>query len=86
LWLTFRKDILTPEYLQSLGLNERQVKAMQYVKEKGRITNTEYQEFFGVSKKTASNDLGNLEKRGILERTGTKGAGTFYCLAKKGIG
>jgi len=28
LWLIFRKDILTEEYFRTLGLNERQIKAM----------------------------------------------------------
>jgi len=27
LWVAFRKDILTEEYLRALGLNERQIKA-----------------------------------------------------------
>lgn len=37
--LLFMKDIYTEEYLRNLGLNERQIKAVMYVKEKGRITN-----------------------------------------------
>ena len=32
----FRKDIYTEEYLRKLGLNERQIKAVMYVKEKGK--------------------------------------------------
>ncbi|MCD5401471.1 hypothetical protein LR013_02595 [candidate division NPL-UPA2 bacterium] len=31
----FNKDIYTQEYLRNLGLNERQIKAVMYVKEKG---------------------------------------------------
>ncbi len=38
----YRKDIYTEEYLRNLGLNERQIKAVMYVKEKGKITNKEY--------------------------------------------
>ena len=36
------KDFYTSERLQSLGLNKRQIKAVLYVKERGRITNREY--------------------------------------------
>ncbi|HHV80504.1 TPA: hypothetical protein GXX44_02310 [bacterium] len=32
------------ENLRKMGLNERQVKAVMYVKEKGRITDKEYSE------------------------------------------
>jgi ATP-dependent DNA helicase RecG len=39
----FRKDIYNKEDVSKLGLNERQIKAILYVKEKGRITNSEYQ-------------------------------------------
>jgi ATP-dependent DNA helicase RecG len=80
LWLTFRKDILTEEYLRTLGLNERQIKAMLYVKEKARITNLEYQRLCQISKRTASDELGALEAKGLLERVGTRGKGTYYQL------
>ncbi|QTA37584.1 hypothetical protein JYK00_07580 [Thermosipho ferrireducens] len=48
----FRKDIYTEEYLRELRLNDRQIKAVMYIKEKGKITNKEYQKFFEVSKAT----------------------------------
>lgn len=32
-WVVFRKDIYYAEYLTTLGLNERQVKAVLFVKE-----------------------------------------------------
>lgn len=80
LWLIFRKDILTEEYLRTLGLNERQIKAMLYVKEKARITNLEYQRLCQISKRTASDELGALEAKGLLERVGTRGKGTYYQL------
>jgi len=47
----FRKNIYTEEYLRQLGLNERQIKAVMYVKERGRITNKEYQELTNISRK-----------------------------------
>ncbi|NJE12844.1 helix-turn-helix domain-containing protein [Thermococcus sp. LS2] len=75
-----RKDIYTEDYLRKLGLNDRQIKAVLYVKEKGRITNKEYQELFGVSEATATRDLKELVKRGIFEKIGVTGKGTYYKL------
>ena len=51
-----------------------------YVKEKGRITNAEYQQLCTVSKRTASDGLSELEAKGLLERVGTTGKGTYYRL------
>ena len=76
----FRKDIYTEEYLRKVGLNERQIKAVMYVKEKGRITNKEYQEITGVKKRQASEDLNQLEEKGVLVRIGTTGKGVYYVL------
>jgi ATP-dependent DNA helicase RecG len=67
-----------------MELNERQIKAVVYVKEKGRITNKEYQEIAGVSKPTASRELAMLVSRKVLEQQGITGKGTFYTL-KKGL-
>ncbi len=69
-WLTFRKDILTEDYLRSLGLNERQIKAVLWVKEKGSITNRQYRELTGLSDEGARRDLNVLVKRCILRREG----------------
>ncbi|NJE26442.1 DeoR family transcriptional regulator [Thermococcus sp. MV5] len=66
--VVLRKDIYTEDYLRKLGLNERQIKAVLYVKEKGRIGNKEYQELFNVSRQTATRDLSDLVRLGILER------------------
>ncbi|ODS40348.1 hypothetical protein BEH94_05465 [Candidatus Altiarchaeales archaeon WOR_SM1_SCG] len=58
--VTLRKSKLTDEYLNTQGLNERQLKAVEYVKEKGSITNSIYQQLFDVSKRTSSSDLTKL--------------------------
>ena len=71
--VTFRKDVYTEEYLHSLGLNERQIKAVLYVKEKGDITLSEFKEFVsGVSEKTLYRDLQDLVNKGILREHGEK--------------
>lgn len=76
--VTLFKDNLTEEQLVKLGLNARQVKAVQYVKEKGKITNKEYQEINDISNRTATNELKELvEKFGLMKMSGA-GAGTFY--------
>ena len=69
------------EYLKSLGLNERRIQAIKFVKENGKITNSEYQTINDVSKATATRDLSELvEKYKLLSRTGDVGAGTSYIL------
>ena len=79
--LVFLKDVYTEEYLQKLGLNERQIKAVMYVKERGRITNREYRELNLCSRNTASNDLKDLTQKGILKESGKKGMGAYYVIA-----
>ncbi len=80
-WVVFRKDIYHEKYLTKLKLNERQIKAVLFVKEKGKISNKEYQEICEVSKGTATKELRELVERfNVLERKGNVGAGTFYVI------
>lgn len=77
----FYKDVYTEEKLKKMGLNERQIKAVIYVKEKGRITNRDYQELNKCSRNTVTNDLRKLIQKGIIKESGKKGAGAFYVIA-----
>ena len=61
--MEFRKNIYTEEYLRKLGLNGRQINAVAYVKEKGKITNKEYQELTNISRQTATIDLSEMVKK-----------------------
>jgi ATP-dependent DNA helicase RecG len=80
-WVEFRKDIYTYNQLKELGLNERQIKAVLFVKENGKINNSDYQTLNNVSKATATRDLSELvEKFKLLVRSGEVGAGTTYVL------
>jgi len=79
----FYKDIYTEEYFRKLGLNERQIKGVMFVKEKGRITNKEYQELNSCFRNTATNDLRDLVLRGIFKESGKRGAGSYYKIAQK---
>ncbi|MBU4338401.1 transcriptional regulator, partial [Patescibacteria group bacterium] len=79
--ITFRKDIYTEEdYLKNLGLNERQINVISFVKKKKKITNREYQEEFNISERTASRELGYLVKKDVFKQIGTTGKGTYYKL------
>jgi len=74
------RDVLTENVLMKLNLNERQMRAVKYVKEKGQITNKIYQELTGVSKPTSTRDLRELTKKSVLEKYGATGKGTAYRL------
>jgi len=78
--VTLFKNNLTEEQLLKLGLNQRQIKAMQYVKEKGKITNKEYQTINECSRATANRDLSDLVEKNILLFNDIAGAGANYVL------
>jgi len=79
--VVFYKDKFTEDNLKKLGISERQIKAVMYAKEKGKITNKEYQEINNCSRNTASNDLRQLVKNHILKESGVRGAGSYYNIA-----
>ncbi len=69
--------------MAELGLNERQRQAIIHLKASTRIANSEYQALVGVARATATRDLEGLLIKGVLEKVGTTGKGTYYMLAKK---
>ncbi len=80
--VVFHKDIFNEEELRKRGLNERQIKAVMYVKEKGKITNKEYQQLMQVSKAMATIELSDLVTKQVFLRKGVTGKGTQYLLIK----
>jgi len=80
--VTLFKNKLTKEQLGKLGLNERQIKAVEFVKEKGKITNKEYQTLNSISERTASRELSELTKKQVLKSSETKGAGSYFYLSQ----
>ncbi len=76
--VTLFKDRYSDKQLRKLGLNERQIKAVKYVKENAQITNADYQNIFGVARRTATRDLNELVEKGILKSSEKKGAGAYY--------
>lgn len=75
----FYKDIYTPENMKKMGLNERQIKAVLYLKENGKITNKEYRMINNISDEGARLDLLDLVRKDILKQEG-KGKNTYYTL------
>lgn len=61
-------------------MNERQMRAMRYIQEQGRIANRDYQELCpDVSPETLRLDLADLVERGLILKIGDK-RGTYYIL------
>lgn len=75
----FYKDIYKEENLRKMGLNERQIKAVLYVKEKGKITNKEYREITGLSDEGARLDLMELVNKQLFKVEG-KGRNSRYVI------
>lgn len=80
IWLTIYADRYQEDLLRKDGLNERQVKAVLFVKQKRQIINMDYQELTKCSRNTASNDLRELVQKNWLQQNGTKGSSVFYTL------
>ncbi|MFA6174813.1 MAG: DUF4062 domain-containing protein [Kiritimatiellales bacterium] len=80
---TLWRDWLTDEVLANLGLNDRQLKAVKYLKIHGKISNPEYQVETGATKKTATRDLSDLKTKNIAEQIGSRGPGVHYVLQRK---
>ena len=81
--VTFYKDKWNEKNLKKLGLNERQIKVIVYMKEKGSITNREYQSLFSITDRTALRDLNDLISKGLVQKRGVK-KGTRYLLIHVG--
>ena len=76
-WIEFR-DLFNEKELKHKGLNERQIKAVLYVKEKEKITNKEYMKLNGISNRTATYELKELvERYNLLKQLGSS-INTYY--------
>ena len=69
-----------------LGLNERQLKAVKYIKQNGKITNSDYRQLLGISKRQVTNDLNDLEEREkgfvtVFDRTGKENKFPFVTIS-----
>jgi ATP-dependent DNA helicase RecG len=66
---------IQPEWMN--GLNDRQIKAVEYLAEQGKITNYDYRQMFVVSSRTATKELTDLMRKKLVKRQGT-GRSTVY--------
>lgn len=76
----FYKDIYNEENLIKMRLNERQIRAIQHIREKEKITNKEYQKIGNISRQTATRELSALVEMNIIDKIGVTGKGTYYKL------
>jgi ATP-dependent DNA helicase RecG len=69
---------LTDRYYDDLGLNERQIKAVDYIRKNNSITNRELRKLFpDLTRETLRKDLNDLVNKRILVKKGEK-RGSFY--------
>ena len=72
------KDRFSKEELQQLGLNDRQIDALLFYKDKKEITSSEYAERYKISDRTARTDLTELADKKILKKQGDYKTTKFY--------
>ena len=77
------RNWLTDDRMKGLNLNERQVKAIQFLKTNLRITNAEYRKLTNVTDRTALRDLKALLELGLISQEGKTGRSTNYHLTRK---
>lgn len=68
--VTLRKPVITEGFLRKLGLNERQIKIIKYLKERDSITSSECQKMFNVTDRQARTDLSRLVKLKLITKEG----------------
>ena len=71
--------------MEQFDLDDRQKQSVLIAKKGVQISNKDYRVKFRVSKSTASRDLDSLVSKGIFEKVGTTGKGTYYMLSGKGL-
>lgn len=65
------KTIFSYDYLNTLNLNERHKKAIEYLRENQYITNTEYRKINNIGKVLASKELNHMVEKSLLKRIGS---------------
>jgi len=76
-WVEFRKNTHSAEKLREMGLNERQIETVAYVRENGEVTTTEHMQRHNISERAARYDLTELVNRGLLVRSGGTNSSKF---------
>jgi ATP-dependent DNA helicase RecG len=66
--------------ISDISMNDRQVSALVYTRNNGRITNREYQELNSIDSVTATKELKYLLQNELIIQNGTRG-GAYYTMA-----
>ena len=74
------QNIFTTDQLRKLGLNDRQINVVTFLKTHKSISNSGYQDLNNVRKTTATEELAYLVDLGILNPAMIKGRGAYYTL------
>lgn len=74
------KDRFSEALLKKIGLNDRQMKAVEYVKQNIAISNSDYQQLNDIGKTTATEELALLVELRIFKAPTEKGRGAKYLL------
>lgn len=75
------RDVFTETNLTQMGLNDRQIKAVKYIKEHGEISRKQYVILGEISPRMAHLDLTDLAKKKIILPMG-RGRSVRYVLHK----
>ncbi|MGJ1506404.1 ATP-binding protein [Sphingobacterium siyangense] len=78
LLVTLFKNSLTAEQLMKLGLNERQVDALLYFREKGEIITSEYAKRYNITDRTARRDLKEMIDSQLIYKSGDNKSAKYY--------
>lgn len=63
----------TEQFLRKIGLNHRQIKAMNYLYKEGYITTLKYSTIIPeVSEGTLKRDLSDMVKKGLIKKVGPR--------------
>jgi predicted HTH transcriptional regulator len=76
--VTLWRDWLTETVIDMLKLNDRQKKAIIFIKQNGSITNKQYQKLTKITDRTALRDIKELINKKVLHKIGTTGRATHY--------
>jgi ATP-dependent DNA helicase RecG len=81
--VTLWRDWLTETVIDMLKLNDRQKKAIFFIKQNGSITNKQYQKLTKITDRTALRDIKELINKKVLHKIGTTGRATHYVIRNK---
>lgn len=80
---TIWREWLTDKIVNALNLNDRQRTALDFARTHRRIDNASLRKLTGAIYRTASRDLEDLVRKGVLKKVGRTGRSAHYVLARK---